>query len=32
MFRFTVSWRFGKMDAQLFKRKNMGGGEGGMEG
>jgi len=32
MFRFNLSYRFGKMDAQLFKRKNMNGGEGGMEG
>ncbi|MEY3850999.1 MAG: hypothetical protein RJA38_1440, partial [Bacteroidota bacterium] len=32
MFRFNVSWKFGKMDSQLFKRKNMKMNEGGMEG
>jgi hypothetical protein len=32
MFRFNVSWKFGKMDSQLFKRKNMKSNEGGMEG
>ncbi len=32
MFRFNISWKFGKMDSQLFKRKNMKMNEGGMEG
>ncbi len=32
MFRFNISWKFGKMDSQLFKRKNMKSNEGGMEG
>lgn len=32
MFRVNISWKFGKMDSQLFKRKNMKMNEGGMEG
>ncbi len=32
MFRVNISWKFGKMDSQLFKRKNMKSNEGGMEG
>ena len=32
MFRFNISWKLGKMDSQLFKRKNMKMNEGGMEG
>jgi outer membrane receptor protein involved in Fe transport len=30
--RLNFSWKFGKIDATLFKRKNMRGGEAGMEG
>ena len=30
--RFNFSWKFGKVDAALFKRKNMKQNEGGMEG
>lgn len=30
--RLNFAWKFGKVDASLFKRKNMRGGEGGMEG
>jgi outer membrane receptor protein involved in Fe transport len=31
--RLNFNWRFGKFDANLFKRKNMkGGGDGGMDG
>ena len=32
MFRLNVSWKFGKMDSQFFKRKNTKSNEGGMEG
>jgi hypothetical protein len=32
MFRLTVSYRFGKMDMNLFKRKNMKGESEGMQG
>ncbi len=30
--RFNFGWKFGKVDAALFKRKNMKQSEGGMEG
>jgi hypothetical protein len=32
LFRFNFGWKFGKVDAALFKRKNMKQNEGGMEG
>ena len=32
LFRFNFSWKFGKVDAAVFKRKNMKQNEGGMEG
>ncbi|MFM7234087.1 MAG: outer membrane beta-barrel family protein, partial [Flavobacteriales bacterium] len=32
LFRFNFGWKFGKVDATLFKRKNMKQNEGGMEG
>jgi hypothetical protein len=32
LIRFNFSWKFGKVDAALFKRKNMKQNEGGMEG
>jgi hypothetical protein len=32
MFRLTFSYRFGKMDMSLFKRKNMKGESEGMQG
>jgi hypothetical protein len=32
LLRFNFSWKFGKVDAALFKRKNMKQNEGGMEG
>ncbi len=32
LFRFNLSWKFGKVDAAVFKRKNMKQNEGGMEG
>jgi hypothetical protein len=32
LFRFNFSWKFGKVDATVFKRKNMKQNEGGMEG
>ncbi|MEJ7912700.1 MAG: outer membrane beta-barrel protein [Chitinophagaceae bacterium] len=32
MVRLTVAFRFGKMDATLFKRKNMRSDEGSVEG
>jgi hypothetical protein len=31
LFRFTVSYRFGKFDVSLFKRKNMGAEQGAMQ-
>jgi hypothetical protein len=32
LFRVNFGWKFGKVDAALFKRKNMKQSEGGMEG
>lgn len=32
IFRLSLNWRFGKMDASLFKRKNMKGDQEGMQG
>jgi hypothetical protein len=32
LLRFNFGWKFGKVDAALFKRKNMKQNEGGMEG
>ena len=32
LLRFNFSWKFGKVDSALFKRKNMKQNEGGMEG
>jgi len=32
MFRFNITWKFGKMDATLFKRKNMRSSQDSMEG
>lgn len=32
VFRLNLSWRFGKFDAALFKRKNMGGERESMQG
>jgi len=32
LIRFNFSWKFGKVDSALFKRKNMKQSEGGMEG